>query len=902
MGGVARFFVLLITPYPLLRPRPSLIRFARHTKHPRSISSLPHHLTPPASPSHRLKFLIKASQHLHTQSAARDDHFADASPTQRASHPWPEWVSLVDSLASRGYFDRQRFSGAGACAIGGEDEFAAVEDLSEEFVRAAGSCLAFARDQPNLLGLLPRRDIEVVVENGTPFLFKNSVDSAWRMKSFLGIGKSIVMESNMAETVDLMRFLLSYASNPSASLEGNNLYASNLVKSSVRNLLSNLAQVIRGPLESDLSASAEKQFPYRYGQTSTLLRQNIEMKRGDWICPRCNFMNFARNVKCLECEEARPKRQLTGGEWECPQCDFFNYGRNTVCLRCDSKRPGEVSISATNTGAGLGHGNGSHVNKVDVENRLAANEEKAERWFKKVSQMDSSSDLNSAIVDEDFPEIMPLRKGVNRFVVSTRKTPSERRLANAQHQRNLGNDGTSESNVVQPVNRKLDTTISRRLDEILGRRSASLERDNKSISGMKNAGAESLQSAGQFPSQYGRPRVSNSNYVPFVPLPAHMFAKKSQDPNTQGNENVVSVNHESAVSEAVEQTGTILGSSNLGKSGDSLLPDALLNQTESKEKEKEQAEKSERWFKKVAELHDVTDHASAISDEDFSEIMPMRKGENRFVVSKKKDSSLISPVYKRQMAMEQASNTNFVPFVPFPHDYFAKKDKEPLDGADLSKKDTGEISSASVPCKLQEKLDSVKLEVPGRDHAQWREGREVSAGSWNLGASEKDLNERKAGVYGVSPHNENLAPINPHSNFKDTLSNGHSGKENIIETRNTTGSLSGSSKSENDNTRESWAGKSLEGSAVKEPDPLDMSEEAKAERWFRRVAQIKDISELSQIPDEDFPSIMPMRKGVNRFVVSKRKTPLERRLTSAQYRKNLPVVSSEQVNKGNDNS
>jgi hypothetical protein len=29
--------------------------------------------------------------------------------------------------------------------------------------------------------------------------------------------------------------------------------------------------------------------------------------------------NFARNVKCLECEEARPKRQLTGGEWECPQ-------------------------------------------------------------------------------------------------------------------------------------------------------------------------------------------------------------------------------------------------------------------------------------------------------------------------------------------------------------------------------------------------------------------------------------------------------------------------------------------------------------------------------------------------------------------------------------------------------
>jgi hypothetical protein len=40
---------------------------------------------------------------------------------------------------------------------------------------------------------------------------------------------------------------------------------------------------------------------------------------------------------------------------------------------------------------------------------------------------------------------------------------------------------------------------------------------------------------------------------------------------------------------------------------------------------------------------------------------------------------------------------------------------------------------------------------------------------------------------------------------------------------------------------------------------------------------------------------------VNRFVVSKRKTPLERRLTSTQYRKNLPIVSSDPV-KENDSS
>jgi hypothetical protein len=99
------------------------------------------------------------------------------------------------------------------------------------------------------------------------------------------------------------------------------------------------------------------------------------------------------------------------------RCDFFNYGRNMVCLRCDCKRPGEVSLGTINSGSGVGYGNGSYANKADVDSRLAANEEKAQRWFSKVSQLDSTSDMSSAIADEDFPEIMPLRKGVNRFVV-----------------------------------------------------------------------------------------------------------------------------------------------------------------------------------------------------------------------------------------------------------------------------------------------------------------------------------------------------------------------------------------------------------------------------------------------------------------------------------------------------
>ena len=554
-----------------------------------------------------------------------------------------------------------------------------------------------------------------------------------------------------------------------------------------------------------------------------------------------------------------------------------------TCLRCDCKRPGEASFGSTNSRSGVGYGNGRFANKVDIDSRLADNEEKAERWFSKISQLDSTTDMNSAIGDEDFPEIMPLRKGVNRFVVSTRKTPLERRLANAQNRRNLGNDGTPEGDFQSGgSNKTIDTSVSKSLDEILGRSSAVSGVDNNSTTTAENAGSESRPPfSGSASSQYGRPKGNNSSYAPFVPLPADMFANKSQNPK-EDSEKAVANSSGSFAPEATDQLGPISGTSESNKYGDYLkLSEKPVSQAESKVEDKEQAEKSERWFKKVAELHDVTDLASAISDEDFPEIMPMRKGENRFVVSKKKDRSLTSPTYKRRLAMDQASKTNFVPFVPFPPDYFAKKDKQQPNEADSTQKVAGETSPTSaIPEKLSERLDD---RMHDRDHMQPTENQTNSPGSRNFSSGENSR-DRPTPSYS-----------NPQTNTKDGWNSGYSGKDN---TTNLNESSPGLPK--NQNVRQGWTGKSLEGSAVKEPDPLDMSEEAKAERWFRRVAQIKDISELSQIPDEDFPSIMPMRKGVNRFVVSKRKTPLERRLTSPQYRRNLPVVSSEPVKKENE--
>ncbi|KAI9186857.1 hypothetical protein LWI28_021647 [Acer negundo] len=62
------------------------------------------------------------------------------------------------------------------------------------------------------------------------------------------------------------------------------------------------------------------------------------MKKGDWLCPKCDFMN-AKNTVCLQCDAKRPKRQLLPVDWECPECNFLNYRRNMACFHCDCKCP-----------------------------------------------------------------------------------------------------------------------------------------------------------------------------------------------------------------------------------------------------------------------------------------------------------------------------------------------------------------------------------------------------------------------------------------------------------------------------------------------------------------------------------------------------------------------------------
>lgn len=150
--------------------------------------------------------------------------------------------------------------------------------------------------------------------------------------------------------MDIMRILLSYAVNLNQLSGGANSAVKEQVQKSARNLLSELIKlsdtIIDPTVPSPVMKSPSPKEPsqkVRSGKDSRA--SNVEMKRGDWLCPNCNFLNFARNLRCLECKEDGPKKVHLGsaemkvGDWTCPECEFMNFARNRECFRCQGARP-----------------------------------------------------------------------------------------------------------------------------------------------------------------------------------------------------------------------------------------------------------------------------------------------------------------------------------------------------------------------------------------------------------------------------------------------------------------------------------------------------------------------------------------------------------------------------------
>jgi hypothetical protein len=105
-------------------------------------------LSPPAAASRRLFLLSLPSPHrtLYTSSASASlpHGSSSACPPPPLRAPFPEWSRLVDRLAATGYGSGVPFSA---------DDLALVSGcvLSDEEQAAVSTCLAFARDRPDLL-------------------------------------------------------------------------------------------------------------------------------------------------------------------------------------------------------------------------------------------------------------------------------------------------------------------------------------------------------------------------------------------------------------------------------------------------------------------------------------------------------------------------------------------------------------------------------------------------------------------------------------------------------------------------------------------------------------------------------------------------------------------------------
>ncbi|XP_045823986.1 zinc finger protein VAR3, chloroplastic [Trifolium pratense] len=292
-----------------------------------------------------------------------------AETASSVDHPWPEWISFVDRLTAKGYLSKS------------DDSVYSNSNLLKD------ASLSFARDRYDIFKLLSSKDIQAVVKGGCPNLLRKAVNSAKRLRAHLRLEEGdvcsacnvrdscdrayMILQESEADvrTVDIVRILLSYAIDPLVLSGGEKPPGRDVIESSARKLLSQLIELSElspppapVPAHSKSTAhdsgakdkhdSGAKGKPLNF--RALMLSKTLEMKKGDWVCSKCNFMNFARNMQCLQCEEDRPKNidspniELRAGDWTCSECKFLNFARNTKCRTCQTEGPQRVNRLNTN--------------------------------------------------------------------------------------------------------------------------------------------------------------------------------------------------------------------------------------------------------------------------------------------------------------------------------------------------------------------------------------------------------------------------------------------------------------------------------------------------------------------------------------------------------------------------
>lgn len=280
-------------------------------------------------------------------------------------HPWPEWIELMERLASQNYFDYRRVEEDRVASNVGIDLSGVKEmgfDLTRDWAAVRTACMNFGRDRFDILKSISRKDIQTLVGHGCPNMDPKVVFSAKLLRKYVHLdegdvcsscclrntcsrGYILVPKEDEARTLDVMRILLTYGFDyVKESVENDSLRKLKPVKTVVRKLLHEVVKLSSVPRDPNLLPPVIKKLPPKVKQPPPqpkrrVGRDDIEMKKGDWLCSKCDFMNFAKNTVCLQCDAKRPKRQLLPGEWECPKCNFLNYRRNMSCFQCEHTRP-----------------------------------------------------------------------------------------------------------------------------------------------------------------------------------------------------------------------------------------------------------------------------------------------------------------------------------------------------------------------------------------------------------------------------------------------------------------------------------------------------------------------------------------------------------------------------------
>lgn len=288
-------------------------------------------------------------------------------------HPWPEWVTFLDRLKAKGYFDAQNFNitddkASASASVQTSDSLNA--NVYTDITLVKHACLSFGRDRYDIFKSLPVKDIRAVVEHGCPNLLRKAVTSAKRLRAHVRLDEgdvcsacnlrgscdrayNLLKESDGdARTIDIVRVLLFYALDPLVITGGNKPPVRELIDASARKLISQLIILNETSIDPSLPMPSSKS-PQKNEKTAKVVdnvpSNNVEMKRGDWMCPKCNFMNFARNKQCLNCNEDGPRKaaveiEMKKGDWTCSICNFINFSRNVRCRDCKAEGPKRIAV------------------------------------------------------------------------------------------------------------------------------------------------------------------------------------------------------------------------------------------------------------------------------------------------------------------------------------------------------------------------------------------------------------------------------------------------------------------------------------------------------------------------------------------------------------------------------